>query len=437
MMKFYFDNYETITTDTSYEGSAILYVNDERYPLYFFHGEAHLPFPVKLRQKYYVQVNHHKSQVIFRFLVITKKFEEETKYEGILGTIYSKEETIFRVWAPTAYSLSICLKDTNEIVEAKANVQGVYEAIIKGDLEKRPYTIFVEHESVEETLDPYAYSSGINSCFNYVIDRSKIHSVKKLEREYKKEESILYEVHVRDFSADVSVPFKYRGTFKALTEKGLRTENGEKAGLDYLVDLGITHIQLLPIYDFGSIREEKEAREYNWGYDPVQYQVIEGKYSSNPHDPYARMNELVDMISCYHEHGIGVNMDVVYNHVYNELPFSYDVLVPYYYFRYKDNEKSDGSFCGNEVASEHFMVRKFMKDTLYYLTKTFDFSGYRFDLMGIHDIYTMNEIDRLLSSYKPNIHLYGEGWHLPVAIPHEQCVEQANHSKVFKYWLLQ
>ena len=215
-----------------------------------------------------------------------------------------------------------------------------------------------------------------------------------------------------------------------MIESGVKDNNGNSVGFDYVCDLGITHIQLMPIYDYGSIDESDESVEYNWGYDPVQFNVMEGKYSCNPNDPYERINEVIAVVNGYSDKNIGVNMDVVYNHVYDAASFSYQKIVPYYFFRYKGDEPSNASYCGNETASERYMVRRFIVDSIVYLTKTFGFSGYRFDLMGILDCATMNVIKEKLEIINPSIHIYGEGWSMPCAIEQSKCATQKNYSEI-------
>ncbi len=427
MSKFYFDDYSSVSSD-DFEGKAILIDENQEHGLLFFHNGCKLPFEIDLRKKYYVSVKGEKHLVEHRFIVHTEKFVKEYKYDGKLGSFYYGDYSEFYVWAPTAYSLNVCLQD-GSTYPMEYQDKGVYYGKVEKDIEGIGYLLEVEHTTKEKTIDPYAQSSTINSQFNYVVNPEKI--LKALPfLESKKRDAIVYEVNVRDFTGDPKYGFTYPGKFKSFTEKNVRDLKGNKIGYDYVKDLGVTHVQLLPIYDYGSIDESEHSREYNWGYDPVQYNVIEGKYSMNPTDPYERINEVVELVNTCKQDEIGVIMDVVYNHVYDKSQFSFEKLVPHYFFRYHYGKISDASFCGNEVASERYMVRRFMIDSLKYLTTTFGFAGYRFDLMGIHDIETMNEIEAELRAINPSIILYGEGWSLPTAIDRELCATQANATKV-------
>ncbi len=427
MHKFYIDNYNQISSDT-YDGKATLCDGINKTGLLFFHGGCTLPFDVELKKHYFVEANGSTYPVEYRFIVHSERFEKEYAYDGKLGSFYYGEYSEFYVWAPTAYSMSVVLiDDTTYPMEYQDS--GVYYCRIDKDLEGIGYLYEVEHLSRQRTLDPYAKSSYINSQYNFVVNPSKIHSINNSTPLVCKKDAIVYETHVRDLTSDPKVPFSNPGKFVGFTEKGVTDSQGNKVGYDYILDLGVNHIQLLPIYDFGSIDESDSSHAYNWGYDPVQYNVIEGKYSCNPKDPYCRINEVIDLVNQCRKDGIGVIMDVVYNHVYNKKAFSYEKLVPHYFFRYQGNDVSDASFCGNETASERYMVRRFMKDSIIYLTKTFGFHGYRFDLMGIHDIETMNQIHDELMKIDPTIIVYGEGWTMPTAIQHNTCAIQKNHQQ--------
>ncbi len=426
MNNFYFDDYTSISSD-GYEGEAVLIDGDEEHSLLFFHDTCRLPFDIALRKHYYVRVGGEIYPVQYRFIVHTSRFDEENAYEGKLGCHYNEAYTEFYVWAPTAYGMSVCMVEGQRHAMHYTG-QGVYYVRVEGNLEGQGYLLEVEHTQKVTCLDPYATSSAINSSYNYVINPNKVDSIIEKKTTSKKD-AIVYEINVRDFTSDTSAPFTFPGKFKSFTQRGVVDADGNKVGYDYLLDLGVTHVQLLPIYDYGSIDESDASRAYNWGYDPVQYNVIEGKYSCDPMDPYTRINEVVELVNTCKKDGLGVIMDVVYNHVYDKDQFSMEKLVPHYFFRYTHGKVSNASYCGNEVASERFMVRRFMKDSLLYLTRTFGFAGYRFDLMGIHDIQTMQEIHDALVQVNEEIIVYGEGWSMPTAIVHTLCAIQMNHDK--------
>jgi len=426
-MNFYFDDYNVITSD-DFNGKAIFLDGAQEHGLVFFHNGCTLPIEISLRKKYYIQIDDATYPVEYRFIVHTAKFEQDNKYDGQLGSFYYGEYSEFFAWAPTAFSVNVCFTD-DTTYEMRYIGNGVYYAKIRRDLEGVGYMLEVEHLTKEKTLDPYSRSGAINSLYNYVVNPKKV-IPRKSFLTVPERDSIIYETHIRDFTTDPKCNFEHPGKFKGFIESGITTNFQKIAGYDYIKSLGITHIQLLPIFDFGSIDERDKSREYNWGYDPVQYNVMEGKYSCNQNDPYERINELITLVNTCHDDGIGVIMDVVYNHVHALQEFSYEKLVPYYYFRYNNGSPGNASGCGNEVASERFMVRKFIVDSLAYLTETFGFAGYRFDLMGIHDIQTMQLIKDTLTKINPNIYLYGEGWNMHTVIPDEQCAIQPNFAQI-------
>ena len=212
------------------------------------------------------------------------------------------------------------------------------------------------------------------------------------------------------------------------------TLDGHKIGFDYLVDLGATHVQLLPVNDFVTVDEENKFLFYNWGYDPAQYFVLDGSYGVTPNQPIERMNNFKQLVNQFHQHGMRVNLDVVFNHVYDTETSVFDQTVPYYYFRYTENRKlSNGTYCGNDLASEQKMLRRYFVDVLKFYVETYDVDGFRFDLMGILDIETLQEISRVLREIKPDIMLYGEGWNMPTALPDEQKGSMLNGAKIPDY----
>ena len=234
---------------------------------------------------------------------------------------------------------------------------------------------------------------------------------------------------VRDFSVQKEAGFKHPGKFKGLTESPQL--NGQILGFDYLQKLGITHVQLLPVYDFGSVDEENQWKAYNWGYDPVQYNVPEGSYASDPNDPYARIWELQDAIATYHQSNLSVIMDVVYNHIYSTEHGPFQNTVPDYYYRMEpDGRFQNGTGVGNETASEHEMYRKYMIDSLTHWVKEYQIDGFRFDLMGIHDVRTMNAIREAMDALDPRILLYGEGWDMGTGLAPEDKAKKDNAAQL-------
>ena len=341
-----------------------------------------------------------------------------------LGATYSKSQTHFRVWAPTAEGVLLHLYRKGlggppiRSHFMKSDRNGTWVAALRGDLHGTYYTLqsMVDGVTREEAVDPYARAVGANGRRGMVVDlgrtdpagwaRDRGPSLKHPT------DAIIYELHVRDFSIHPKSGNKFKGKFLAFTESGTRGPRGVKTGLDHLSELGITHVHLLPAFDFGSVDETRlHVPQYNWGYDPMNYNAPEGSYAMDPRDGAVRIREFKRMVRALHARGIGVIMDVVYNHTYRAQDSNFDLLVPGYYHRHEmDGTFSNGSGCGNETASEQPMFRKFMIDSLVYWATEYHIDGFRFDLMGLHDIETMNAIRAALDRVNRRILLYGEGW---------------------------
>ena len=345
-------------------------------------------------------------------------------YEGNdLGAVYSKDQTSFRLWAPTAESVSICFYangdggEADEVVEMEKSEGGTWLYVKNGDLHKLYYTYKVTVDGVtRESNDPYAKAAGVNGKRSMVVDLEKTNPEGFAEDkgpEVKKwTDIIVYETSILDTTSDESCGAKYPGKYIGLTETGLKTKEGVPTGLDHILDTGVTHVQIMPTYDFGSIDESKpELPQYNWGYDPINYNLPEGSFSTDPFHGEVRIKEFKQMVQCFHEHGLGVIMDVVYNHTYDIDNNCFQKCVPDYYYRItEDGEYSDASACGKEVASDHPMCSKFIIDSLKYWVSEYHIDGFRFDLMGVLDIETMNKAAVELKKINPNIVIYGEGW---------------------------
>ena len=347
-----------------------------------------------------------------------------------LGAVYSKTSTTFKVWSPTASKVQIKRYTTGSDAEAGASVietkdmtkgsQGIWSITIQGDLNKTYYTYLVTNNGVtKETVDIYARTTGVNGMRGMVVD---LDSTDPAGWENDKRiscpnqtDSIIWEVHVRDFSSSSDSGMTNKGKFLAFTETGT-TVNGDgqhPTGIDYLADLGVTHVHLLPVFDFdGEIDETNlSADKFNWGYDPVNYNAPEGSYSTDPYHGEVRIKEFKQMVQALHNKGIGVVMDVVYNHTYGKNDW-FDFTVPDYYYRQDSTGKqSNGSGCGNETASDRAMYRKYMIDSLTYWATEYHLDGFRFDLMGLHDCETMNQIRTAMDAIDPDIILYGEPWY--------------------------
>lgn len=352
-------------------------------------------------------------------------FDDYPVYEGSdLELIYSPQSSSFRVWAPTASEVKLLLYDNGNEGGAYKNTNmnrsddGTWDLEIKENLKGKFYTfqIRIGEKWLDETPGMWVKATGVNGKRAAIIDFSETNpdgwenDVHPPLKNYT--DIMLYEVHVRDFSISQTSGMKNKGKFLAFTERGTKNAAGESTGIDHLKELGITHIHLLPSFDFASIDETKlNDNKYNWGYDPVNYNVPEGSYSTDPYNPVTRIKEFKQMVQSLHQSGIRVIMDVVYNHTAAAKDSHLNLLVPDYFYRMNaDSTWSNASGCGNETASERAMMRKFIIESVVYWASEYHIDGFRFDLMGIHDIETMNEVRAALDKIDPSIFVYGEGW---------------------------
>ncbi len=329
-------------------------------------------------------------------------FDKDYFYSGELGPIYTKEQTTFRLWAPLASRVILKYRHPHEeqflYRKLKRIENGVYEYVLKGDQEGLPYTYLVLNNGVEEEVsDPYAKSSGPNARHSYVIDLNKLaydFKEDKLPKFSKPSEAIIYETSIRDQTVDERTDIVHKATFYGMSEKGRKVKGVYPAGFDYLKSLGITHLQLMPVFDFETVDEVNKWDSYNWGYDPQQYFILEGSYARDPYDPYNRIKDFQMMVDTYHEAGIRIVLDAVFNHVYNYETSYFEKIVPNYYFR-KTSEGiiSNGSGVGNDFATERPMNSRFILDIVRYFVTTFGIDGFRFDLMGLIDSATIKNIE--------------------------------------------
>ena len=337
--------------------------------------------------------------------------------------VYAPTMTTFQLWAPTAEKVRLRLyKDGNEgkawkTLSLAKGSDGTWAKQMKGDLKGKFYTFEakVDGKWRGETPGINARVVGVNGKRAAVIDLKDTNPVgwEFDKPTYKLFESgAIYEMHHRDFSMSDQANFKHRGKFLALTEKGVKTLQGSPAGLDHLKQLGISYVHILPSFDYASVDETKlDVPQYNWGYDPLNYNVPEGSYSTDPYQPEVRIREFKQMVQALHEAGLKVVLDVVYNHTFNTEGSNFERTVPGYFFRHKaDGSLCDASGCGNETASERAMMRKFMVESVEYWMKEYHIDGFRFDLMGIHDIETMRSIRKAAEKINPKVLIYGEGW---------------------------
>ena len=354
-----------------------------------------------------------------------KSFDEYPVYNGNdLELNYSATGSKFRVWAPTADEVKLLLFDNG--IEGAAYMMknmhrsknGTWVVAVSGDLKGKFYTFQIKtgEKWLNETPGMWVKAVGVNGKRAAIIDFNETNPEgweKDKRPELKNVADIaLYELHVRDFSMSPNSGMKNKGKFLAFTEQGTKNTAGQATGIDHLKELGITHVHLLPSYDYASVDETKlNENKYNWGYDPLNYNVPEGSYSSDPANPVARIKEFKQMVQSLHKANIRVVMDVVYNHTFVGEESHLNLLAPGYFYRFnKDSTWSNASGCGNETASERPMMRKFMIESVVYWAKEYHVDGFRFDLMGIHDIETMNAIRAALDKVDPTIVIYGEGW---------------------------
>ena len=366
----------------------------------------------------------------------TAAFEELYTYEGDdLGAVWTKNATTFRVWAPTATAVKINLYETGdyrvndlkEQIEMTPDINGTWIATVEGDLHGTYYTYLVDVDgTTNEACDPYARAVGVNGKRAMVIDLDSTDPEgweNDTDPHYGNTitEAIIYELHVRDLSVDENSGITNKGKFLGLIETGTTTPQGIPTGLDHIKSLGVTHIHLLPSYDYGSVDETSlEDNVFNWGYDPVNYNVPEGSYSTDPFNGEVRVREFKEMVKGLHDNGISVIMDVVYNHVYSGEDFCFNKIVPLFFSRVSaDGVFSAGSGCGNDTASERAMVKKYIVDSVKYWADEYHIDGFRWDLVGLIDTETINEVMAEVHKTHPNIIFYGEGWTMSTQVTKE------------------
>ena len=389
-----------------------------------------------LTKSYNITFDGNEYNVVMPNIYSTEAFEEEYTYTGDdLGATWTSEKTSFRVWAPTAEAVKVNLyesgtegtEDLIEQLEMTLDVNGTWVAEKEGDLNGTYYTYLVTVGGAEnEACDPYARTTGVNGKRAMVIDLDST-DPEGWENDTDPHaginftDAVIYELHVRDLSTDENSGITNVGKFLGLTETGTVNSAGIPTGIDHIKDLGITHLHLLPVYDYGSVDETKlDTAQFNWGYDPVNYNVPEGSYSTDPYNGEVRVSEMKEMVQTLHENNISVVMDVVYNHVYNASEFCFNKIVPGYFSRIDEEGKySNGSGCGNDTASERAMVKKYIVDSVKYWADEYHIDGFRFDLVGLIDTETINEIIEEVHKDHPNVVFYGEGWTMTTSVTKE------------------
>ncbi len=401
----YLDDYKLITIemDISFFGGECnrfdLIKEDLIIPLQFIsktkkdtYNEYKYSFDaeIAISQAYEVMgINGYTTPLVYRYIVKTDRFNQQYSYDyDDLGSVVANGITTFKLWAPTANNVILSVNEQYFKMN-RNDANGLFSLAFDGDLTGSIYNYIVSvNGNTYTTIDPYGKASTANSKQSVVVNLIK---AEPSGLEITKD-PVIYEVSIRDYSEE--------GTF-----------NGLVPYLDYISDLGITHIQLLPVNDFGSVNDYHKEMYYNWGYDPVQYQALEGSYCSDPTNPLLAIDEFKNLCESIHYKKMKVIIDVVFNHHYCAKRSSLNRVVPYYYFRFDDNNKfCEGSLCGAELDTKLKMCRKHIVDTLVYFVRQFDVDGFRFDLMSFIDVETMLEIERSLKNIKEDIMLYGEGW---------------------------
>lgn len=358
---------------------------------------------------------------------------------------YAPEATQFTLWAPTADEVRLMLYEAGEGGHAYETVsmeraeEGTWKTKVEKDLKGKFYTFNVKIDGKWQGDTPgiNAKAVGVNGKRAAIIDLRETNPEGWAEDKRPPLASpadiIIYEVHHRDFSVHPSSGIEHKGKFLAMTETGTKNPGGMATGIDHLKELGVTHVHILPSYDYASVDETRlDENKYNWGYDPLNYNVPEGSYSTDPYRPEVRIREFKQMVQALHKAGIRVVLDVVYNHTFNTAESNFERTVPGYFYRQKpDGTLADGSACGNETASNRPMMRKYMIESVLYWINEYHIDGFRFDLMGIHDIETMNEIRKAASAVDPTIFIYGEGWAASAPqMPEDSLAMKANTYKM-------
>ncbi|KKB51352.1 pullulanase, type I [Parabacteroides sp. HGS0025] len=358
----------------------------------------------------------------------TERLDSYDKYPSYYGSdlelVYTPEQSVFTLWAPSADRVRLNLYASGEgggpeeQVEMEKAGYGTWRIHIDRDLKGSFYTFQIEKNGkwLNETPGIWAKAVGINGNRAAVIDWNETNP-EGWESDRSPElkmysDIILYELHHRDFSIAPDSGIENKGKFLALTETGTKTPEGEATGLDHLKELGVTHIHILPSFDFATVDETRlDENHYNWGYDPKNYNVPDGSYSTDPANPVVRIREFKEMVKSLHQNGFRIVLDVVYNHTASTDHSNFDLTVPGYFYRQNaDGSYSNASGCGNETASEREMVRHYIIESVKFWAREYHIDGFRFDLMGIHDIETMNRLRSELLEIDPTIFVYGEGW---------------------------
>ena len=405
----------------------------------YFKYECHFSEEFCFGKQYWIMDEHGgKTDLQIGAVIRTEDFDQKFYYNGTdLGVTYLPERSLFKLWAPTAVQVKLKLRAPkshySEIIKLKREEKGVWTATVHRDLDYYQYSFLVQvNQEWREAIDPYAKAVTANGEKGVIINLKKTDRPKiNLPPINSPVDAIIYETHIRDFTIHPDSGIKDKGLYLGAGELDTKGKDNQPTGLSYVKELGITHIEFLPFHDFAGVDELGSNGEYNWGYNPLHFNTPEGSYSTDPANPYSRIIELKQLIDQIHRAGLRVMMDVVYNHVYSREQSHFEKIVPGYYFRHNEmGMPSNGTGVGNDIASERLMVRKFIVDSVRYWLEEYHIDGFRFDLMGILDIETMNEVKTVCDSIARDTLIIGEGWNLNTPLPFRQKAIIANQSKL-------
>lgn len=442
----FIDSYEDITVlldqKARYKGKSFyLYDNDRLLEELSINYQSvdrnYIKFGLKynthldLTKEYILMDDLHNSGLLYTGSIVrTSQFESEYYYDGPLGISYHPCSTVFRIWTPVAHHVRLEILNQGQVTyhDLTYREKGLWQVEVAGDLDKAAYIYWVKvFDQFVRVQDPYAIASSANGQYNYVVDPEKFYRMQHKKPSFSGNytDAVVYEASIRDLTCQRTDDKK--GSFQGVFSK-------DNPFLDEIQSLGITHLQLMPVFDFGGVDDLRKDDFYNWGYNPEQYFVPSGWYAQMPDDPYERINSLLQLIDSVHQKGMRVIMDVVFNHVYEKGKFPFDLLVPGYFYRvdlYGNPTNTSG--CGNDLATESRMCSKYIVDNLKFWAQFYHMSGFRFDLMGLLDIETLNKAYEELKKIEPQVMVYGEGWNMPNTIPDAYRPHYYNHYKMPSY----
>jgi pullulanase len=417
----------------------ITLINIIHYTISYEKIEIYLSENINIKYQTFVKLDDKLVKASYYNFYDSSSFNSKFSYNGPLGAQYSKDYTDFFLYAPAASSCTLQLFESDfgpmEPFPMECE-NGVFKVKIEGDLNKHYYNYKVEvYGRLQEVYDPYSRSISINGDKGYIFSEEDVYTDKSFIKPLNKKDAVIYELNIRDISIDTNSSIKDKGRFLGLSEKDTSL-NGMKTGLSHLKEMGINVIQIMPLFHLPKekINEIDIKEKYNWGYDVDSFFALNGVYSNNPFSMIEKIKELKELISVLHSEGFYVTLDVVYNHTFYAPDSIYKKIFPGYYFRENESgELENGSGCSCDMASERYMVRRLIIDSLNYFLKEFDLDGFRFDLMGLLDMETMKGIEYTLKKNKSNILLYGEGWNIETRVPISERPIQQNADKLLCY----